>query len=265
MAVARDLAASSVLLSSAGWPRGPDPHIRVVASNGFDRAVAESRLALKQVDVVSHLPATDDTLGASEVLATLNSDLPPDVDVGGQFSLRDASGRPVPATTGYDAGAGRLWLAPEAPLAPGAKYSATISGKLKDRWGNSLGRDMSWSFTTAPDASPPRVVETSPRNGDITIAPGVRIAITFDEPLADNAARSGVIRLVGADGKTVNGAVQFDSVRTRLLFAPAADLERLTRYTLRLDPALTDRAGNPLGETMPVTFTTAGQIVPGGS
>ncbi len=265
MAVAREIGGSSVLLTSTGWPRGPDPHIRVVASNGFDRAVAESRFVLKQFDVVSHLPTADDTLGNSDVLATLNSDLPADVDVGGQFSLRDASGRSVPATTGYDAGAGRLWLAPEASLAPGATYQATVSGKLKDRWNNTLGHDVSWSFTTAPDKAPPRVVATSPRNGDITIAPSVRIAITFDEPLADDAARSGVIRLVGADGKTVNGAVQFDSVRTRLLFAPAADLERLTQYTLRLDPALTDRAGNPLGETMPVTFTTAGQIVPGGS
>ncbi len=63
------------------------------------------------------------------------------------FVLRNAGGTPVAAAFAYDAATRTATLAPTAPLAESATYTATVSG-AKDLAGNTMA-NFSWSFTTA--------------------------------------------------------------------------------------------------------------------
>lgn len=262
--VAHGVTASTVELDTRGLRRGPEPRIRVSASNGFDRAVVESPVELRRFDVLTRYPAPDRSADAGQVWASLNTDLPPDVALDDRLALRDSRGRRIAATVGYDPDAARLWLVPDSALEQGSTFEVTVSRDLRDRWGRTLGRDATWTFMTAPDERPPRVLSTHPRNGDITIPPNVVLSVTFDEPLADGAARAGAVRLATVNGEVVAGEVRLDSGGRRLTLTPSSDLQRRTSYTLTLDATLADQFGNRLGESMPITFTTAGHIVPGG-
>ena len=66
--------------------------------------------------------------------------------------VADGVAEPVEAAVTYDAATKTLTLDPEAALAPGATYTATIEGGVagaKDLAGNALASDEVWTFTTA--------------------------------------------------------------------------------------------------------------------
>jgi hypothetical protein len=74
------------------------------------------------------------------------------------FTLTKQGGtNPVSAVVAYDTATKKATLDPEADLAGGATYTATIkggSGGVKDPAGNALANNKSWSFTTAALSSP---------------------------------------------------------------------------------------------------------------
>jgi hypothetical protein len=63
------------------------------------------------------------------------------------FTLKDPSNNTVPSTTSYDATAKTAKLTPDAALADGTLYTATISGS--DINGNALASAFTWNFRTA--------------------------------------------------------------------------------------------------------------------
>ena len=68
------------------------------------------------------------------------------------FVLRDAGGAAIPATVTYDDQTHTARLVPQAPLAWGTTYTATVksgASGVTDAVGNPLSADRSWSFTTA--------------------------------------------------------------------------------------------------------------------
>ncbi|MFC5040158.1 DUF4082 domain-containing protein [Ornithinimicrobium kibberense] len=64
------------------------------------------------------------------------------------LSLRDGGGGKVAGTTTYDPETWRVALAPDGPLAPGATYTASVSGAT-DPQGNVMDAAVSWNFTVA--------------------------------------------------------------------------------------------------------------------
>ena len=73
------------------------------------------------------------------------------------FQLRDGSGALVPAAVSYDAASRTATLDPTGVLADSTRYTATVKGGasgVKDRAGNALAADESWSFTTAAPPGP---------------------------------------------------------------------------------------------------------------
>ena len=113
----------------------------------------------KPPTVLGHLPASD----AQGVLPTANAAVTfsepmaeASVDTA-TFQLRDDSGTLVPAAVSYDAGTRSATLDPMSPLADSTRYTATVKGGaagVKDRAGNPLAADESWSFTTAAPPGP---------------------------------------------------------------------------------------------------------------
>ena len=63
------------------------------------------------------------------------------------FTLKDPSNSTVPATTSYDAPTKTAKLTPNAALADGTLYTATVSGS--DSNGNALPAPVTWNFRTA--------------------------------------------------------------------------------------------------------------------
>jgi hypothetical protein len=77
---------------------------------------------------------------------------------GSTVLLKDASGSLVTATVAYDGASTSATLTPNAPLAGGTTYTATVKGGsagVTDAAGNALAADDTWSFTTGAATSCP--------------------------------------------------------------------------------------------------------------
>ena len=77
--------------------------------------------------------------------------------------LTDPSNNTIPAMLNYDPSTQTATLTPDSPLSYATTYTATLSG-TQDLSGNTMA-PVSWSFTTAPDTTPPTVVSFTPTSG----------------------------------------------------------------------------------------------------
>ena len=85
------------------------------------------------------------------------------------FSLkRTSDGAPVSGAFGWY-GPATLLFQPDAALAPGTQYTASVSTAAKDLAGNPLAAAKTWQFTTS---SPPVIKSVSPADGASDVAPG---------------------------------------------------------------------------------------------
>jgi hypothetical protein len=71
------------------------------------------------------------------------------VTLPGALTLAGPHGVPVAAEVAAGDAATEFVLTPAAPLAPGARYTATVGPAASDAVGNTLGQAVSWSFTAA--------------------------------------------------------------------------------------------------------------------
>ncbi len=81
------------------------------------------------------------------------------------FFLRDSQGTGVPAAVSYSAATRTVTLAPNAALSHAAQYTLTLVGGpsgVRDRAGNPLAADVTWSFTTAVEPTPRPDPNTGP-------------------------------------------------------------------------------------------------------
>ena len=102
------------------------------------------------------------------VTVTFSEALDPQTVKGTSFFLtRQGATAAVPATVSYEAATNKATLDPSSELASDASYTVTVKGDsaagggVKDKAGNALAGDETWSFTTV-DATPP---ETSIESG----------------------------------------------------------------------------------------------------
>ena len=98
---------------------------------------------------------------------------------GSTFTLTSAgTTTPVAAQVSYDPAATKATLDPNADLAPGTTYTATIKGGAKgatDLAGNAIRSNNTWSFTTA--AAPP-APDTTPPDTTIDSGPSATVSST---------------------------------------------------------------------------------------
>jgi methionine-rich copper-binding protein CopC len=110
--------------------------------------------------VAATSPAADATGAAvgANVSATFSEALDAASVNGSTMELRGPGSALIPATVSYDAGNRRAVLDPTSALAEDTIYTAIVKGGaagIKDRAGNTLASDFSWSFRTAPPPPPP--------------------------------------------------------------------------------------------------------------
>jgi hypothetical protein len=92
----------------------------------------------------------------SNARASFNEQVDAATVTGSTFSLTGPGGANVPAAVSYNSATRTATLNPTSPLAPSTTYTATLRGGgtgIKDRAGNPLAADRTWSFITAAEAT----------------------------------------------------------------------------------------------------------------
>ncbi len=103
--------------------------------------------------VTTVVPADGATNAPSttNVEATFSEAMDPATLTAATFALAPQGGGPaVAATAAYDAATRTATLDPDADLAPGTAYTATVTTGATDAAGNPLASDRVWAFTTTP-------------------------------------------------------------------------------------------------------------------
>ncbi|MFT3711340.1 MAG: Ig-like domain-containing protein [Archangium sp.] len=141
-----------------------------------------------------------------------------------------------------------LTLTPNAPLQFARNYGFTITGR--DVAGNSMMM-YPFSFTTQsmPDMTPPSLIDSQPATGAMNVATTTGLVLTFNEPMNTNSVQ------VSLSPSATLGTPSWANNNTELSIAPAAALTAMTMYQVNVSG--TDVAGNALGSSGRVTFTTA--------
>ncbi|UCH89284.1 MAG: Ig-like domain-containing protein, partial [Thermoplasmata archaeon] len=103
-----------------------------------------------------------------------------------------------------------------------------------------------------PDTTPPEVVTTEPEDNDKNIPVDLReISITFSEPMNRTSVENSIVI-----SPHVPHTYRWNNNDNRLSLDLAEDLAYETRYTLRINRTAEDVAGNELGSTFKIAFTT---------
>lgn len=183
---------------------------------------------------------------------------------GTTFTLRNAAaGTAVPAAVSYDATSRVATLNPDANLAAGTKYTATLtggSGAIRDLAGNPLAT-FSWDFTTAPasgDTVRPTVKSRNPAVDATRISLGTNVTATFSEAVQGVDTASFTLKNA-ATGAPVTATVYRSGTTNTWILDPSANLAADTRYTATLTggpTAIRDLANNELAGPVSWSFLT---------
>ena len=121
------------------------------------------------------------------------------------FSLkRTSDGAPVSGSFGWY-GPGVLIFKPDADLAAGTQYTASVSSAAKDLAGNPLPAAKTWQFTTA---NPPSINSVSPADGATGVSPS-SLTIAFFNKAMDKASAQAAFSLKRtSDGAPVSGQLR---------------------------------------------------------
>jgi hypothetical protein len=142
------------------------------------------------------------------------------------FSLRDGSGKAVPATVRYDSASRTAVLTPAGPLADTTVYTVRLTGTIADGGGVRLA-PTEWSFTTAkrgPQAT-------------FTVVSKSRLAVRLELRSTDRDRLRWSAKLVSRGGRTVarrTGALLPGA--SRLVTVPAGGLARARLVVKFEDP-----------------------------
>lgn len=235
---------------------GPEPILVVAVTNGFDVAVDTVAIRPRgSPRPMGSFPAEGDTVAAgSPVLVYFTSPLSEDAEDGRRVRLLDAQGAEVQAEARLDRSGRSLEVVPSRPLLHGAVYSVLVAANLSDRFGNRADGEVRWSFAVEPDVAPPRVEQTAPRDGAVTIPLNLPIRIRFTEVM-DPATLDG-IRVEREDGTQVSTSLSWYPEARTVMLVPAGELRARTTYRVTVPVTLQDPAGNALAVEERWSFRT---------
>jgi methionine-rich copper-binding protein CopC len=168
------------------------------------------------------------------------------------FTLTDPAGAAVAAVVTYDAATRVATLNPNANLLADTKYTATLTGDIRDAAGNAL-TSTSWTFTTGPR---PTVTTRTPAANATGVSRTANVTATFSEAVTGVSGTTFTLKTPA--NATVAAAVSYDAATKTATLNPSADLASNTTYTATLTggpTAIRDAVGNPLTSTS-WTFTT---------
>ncbi len=144
---------------------------------------------------------------------------------------------------------------PATSLKQGVSILATITTAAKNLAGVGLAANFTWTFTTAPAATPirPAVISTAPLAGATLTTLTSNVVANFSEVMNSQTIGTATF-LLNTAGFAVPGTVTYAG--TSATFRPTSDLTPNTSYTATITIGATDQAGNALAADYVWTFTT---------
>src|SRR5580658_9064618 len=171
------------------------------------------------------------------------------------------SGTPPVAVAGVVTYAGSTaTFTPTGPLALNTVYTATITTGATDAFGDALGSNFVWSFTTsATSCAAPTVISVAPPNLATAICPNAVVTATFSEAMNSSTINSTTFTLTapGTPPVAVEGTVTYVASSDVATFTPTNPLALNTLYTATITTGAQDLAGDSLASNYVWTFTTS--------
>ena len=218
----------------AGCEKDEDPSVRptVTATNPVSQA---TNIALN-----------------TTLSTTFNVEMDPSSINTSSFTLKHGTTN-VAGTTSYS-GMTALFD-PSADLAANTLYTATLSTGAKNNSGTGSAEDYMWTFTTGTiaDIVLPAVSEMNPADNETGVALNHAIIIAFSEAMDKSTINSSTV-IVKKGSTPVSGTVTYTG--TAATFAPAANFDPNSVYTVTLTTGAKDLAGNAIASNQVSTFTT---------
>ncbi len=138
-----------------------------------------------------------------------------------------------------------VFIHPHSYLNGSSVYNIIAGAECADMNGNEMGSGYSLNFTTTSeeDTEPPRVVSTTPANGQPDVTAITNIEITFSEPVIIPSFDWETQTFLQLNPQSMEGEIEKegDTVRIIGLNFPQGQLVEAT-----VTPDVTDLAGNPL-------------------
>jgi hypothetical protein len=188
------------------------------------------------------------------------------------FELRNPANALIAAAISYNSATTTATLVPSAALESGTTYTAMVRGgttdpRVKDVAGNALAANVSWSFTTAADTTPPTVTGATPANGATGVSTTATATVTFNEAMQAATIAASTFELRTAENALVPSAVSYNAATRTATLTPSAPLANATAYTAAVrggttDPRVKDVAGNALAANFSWSFTTVAETTP---
>jgi hypothetical protein len=210
--------------------------------------------------------------GTANVTATFNEAMDAATINATTIELRDASNALVPAVVTYNATTRVATLNPTPTLNQAAVYTATVRGgatdpRVKDAAGNAMAANQVWSFTIAPDITPPTITATVPTAGATGVSGTANITATFSEVMDATTINATTIELRDAANVLVPSVVTYNATSRVVTLNPTPTLNQAAVYTATVrggatDPRVKDAAGNALATNQVWSFTIAPDITP---
>jgi hypothetical protein len=149
-------------------------------------------------------------------------------------------------------------LTPSSSLAAGTMYTATVSTAAQDTYGNALGNNYVWSFTTAANSCepPPTVTSVVAAAGAMGVCPNKVITANFSQAMDPTTITGTTFLLTGNGGTPVAGTVSYDAASQTAIFAPTGSLALNTTFTATLTTGMKDTYGNALAKNYVWSFAT---------
>jgi alpha-2-macroglobulin len=167
-------------------------------------------------------------------------------DAEARFSVRDESGQPVRCEYAWE-DAETLVCVPATPLGRGTSYVALVEAGVPARAGGARTDDArSWQFAIAPL---PKLVSSTPRNGETGVPLGDEITLHFSCPMS---------RTTVAEALSITPTVDVQSYWTEsdTQLVLYGGLAPSTVYTLTLPTSMKDAWNVPLGTAETLWFET---------
>ncbi len=141
---------------------------------------------------------------------------------------------------------------------PGSGFEPDESDEATGLCGSETDMGTTQLTSIPTDFIAPTITSSTPANDAADVADNEAITITFDDEMSPGSLTNQTVTLTAA-GQSLSGELGVDVGvgSTVVTFLPAEALALETLHTLVIDGSVMDAAGNPMGESQTINFTTA--------
>ena len=164
----------------------------------------------------------------------------------------------IAGTVSYEASSKTAILTPPAVLVANATYEVEIAASVSDEAGNQLGALQFWNFTTGAttDATQPTIESFYPAHNDIFMPVELNVTVTFSEDMDQSTIIPEYFYLFLSGTAVVSGEISYDALTRTATYAPTANLQYNSVYSMVVTNNLKDLSGNNLSQNFTWNFST---------